>query len=176
MLVLEELEHARRRGAPIYAEVKAYRTCNSAYHLLYPEPNGLGLIRTTREALREAEMTPADVDLVAAQGCSLLDYDRMESRCIQESFGEHRPRVSAITSFIGNPLGGLGAFQGAVSALALKHQTYPPHANADSPDTVYPIRLAARQAEPGPLRAVVQNSYCFMAKHSTLVYSRWEEN
>ncbi len=177
MLVLEDLSHAQRRDAPIYAEICGYQNSNSAYHILYPEPNGLGLIRTMKEALHEAEATPGQVDLINAQGNSLLDYDRMESRCIQETFSEGNPipPVSAITSLIGNPLGALGAFQAAVSALALQNQMFPPHANSFTPDTAYPIHLTGPKAKAGPIRVVVQNSYCFMGKHSTMVYKKYEK-
>lgn len=175
MLVLEELEHAKARGATIYAEIGAYRSFNSAYHMLYPEPNGLGLVRTMKEALGEAEVSADQVDLINAQGSSLLDYDRMESRCMQEAFADCSvmPRVSAISSMTGNPLGALGGFQAVVSALSLERQTFPPHTNVSEPDSLYPIRLSSAETEAGVLRAAVQNSYCFMGKHSTIVYKKF---
>ena len=176
MLVLEDRQHALDRGATIYAEVGGYSSYSSAYHLLHPEPNGLGLVRTMNAALREAGVERENVDWICAQGLSMLDYDRMESRCIRKTFGEDQagPPVSAITPLVGNPLGALGALQGAACALALRHQVMPPHANVSAPDSQYPIRLSPPQGEPSALNAVLQNSYCFMGKHSSLVYQRHE--
>lgn len=173
VLVLEEYEHARRRGATIYGEVAGYFNTNSAFHLFNPEPNGDGLVRTMREALKEAHVTPAEVDFINAQGLSLPAYDHMESRCIQEVFsGSHLPQVSAVSSWIGNSMGAMGGIQGVVSALALKYQTLPPHAETQEPEE---ISLAGSSAIATPIRAVVQNSFCFMGKHSTVVYKKMED-
>lgn len=176
ILILEEYEHARARGAHLYAEVSGYFSANSAFHPLYPEPNGYGMVRTMKEALREANITPHAIDLVSAQGVSLLDFDRMESRCIRETFSEFEisPRVSAISSMTGNSLGAMGAFQAIASTLALDRQMFPSHANVSHPDSAYPIRLSGARAEPSVLNAVVQNSYCFMGKHSSIVYKKGE--
>ncbi len=173
VLVLEEYEHALRRGATIYAEVSGYFNTNSAFHLFNPEPNGDGLVRTMNEALKEADVTPNEVDFVNAQGFSLPDFDQMESRCIQEVFSKgHRPRVSAVSSWIGNSMGALGGIQGVVSALAIKHQILPPHARVKAADLPAGLQLAGSSAEQSSIRAVVQNSFCFMGKHSSVVYKR----
>jgi 3-oxoacyl-(acyl-carrier-protein) synthase len=96
----------------------------------------------------------------------------MESRCIREIFykAEEGPRVSAVSSFIGNPIGAAGGIQGVVSALALDTQTIPPHAGIDQPDIERPVRLMGMQPESIALEAVMQNSYCFMGKHSSLTF------
>jgi len=174
MLVLEEYEHARARGATIYAEVGGYFNSNSAFHPLAPEPNGYGLVRSMREALKRAHVTSQEVNFVNAQGLSLLDYDGMESRCVSDVLMETAPhaRLSAISSLIGNTLGASGGIQGVVSALALQRQIIPPHRASSTVNPSLQARLAGPQPQPDPLDVVVQNSYCFMGKHSTLVFKR----
>jgi len=172
MLVLEEYEHARARGATLYAEVSGYFNATSAFHLLDPEPNGYGLVRSMQEALRRAHVAPEDVDFVNAQGLSLSDYDQMESRCVSQVLAEAAPRarVGAVSSFIGNTMGASGGIQGVVSALALQRQMIPPHGTLRCADAGLKEHLQGPAAEPAELNVVVQNSYCFMGKHSTLVF------
>jgi len=173
-LILENLEHAKTRSARIYAEVGGYSSANSAFDVFHPEPNGMGIVRTMKMALQEAQIPLTQVDWVNAQGFSIPVYDQMESRCMQEVFGPigHRPRISAISSWIGNPIGALGGIQAALSALALERQTFPPTDNLDDPDPAYPLHWMKRHPEPGPVNVVVQNSYCFMGKNSSLVFRR----
>ena len=174
MLVLEEYEHAKSRGATMYAEVAGYFNANSAFHPLAPEPNGHGLVRSMREALKRAHVTPQEVSVVNAQGLSLIDYDGMEARCMAEVMSETAPhaRLSAVSSFIGNTLGASGGIQGVVSALAIRHQIIPPHHGSENGNPMLYPRLAAPVGEPGTVNSIVQNSFCFMGKHSTLVFKR----
>ncbi len=176
MVVLEDYDHAKARGARIYAELAGYSSVNSASDIFSPEPNGLGIVRTMQEALREAGVSPQDVDWVNSQGFSILEFDRMEARCIGSVFPglENGPRVSAVSSWIGNSIGALGGIQAVASALALEHQLFPPQDNVEEPDPAYPVRLMGRHAEEGPIEVIVQNSYCFMGKNSTLVFKRFE--
>jgi 3-oxoacyl-[acyl-carrier-protein] synthase II len=174
MLLLEEYHHARARGAPLYAEVGGYFNANSAFHPLYPETNGAGLVRSMKAVLQRSDLFPQDVDFINAQGLSLLNYDQMESRCMNEVFNETMPkaRISAVSSYIGNSLGALGGIQAVVSALALRHQLYPPHPALEVADPSLKSRLVGPLAEAGSLNVVVQNSYCFMGKHSSLVFKK----
>ena len=96
----------------------------------------------------------------------------MESRCVTEVFSESmlKARISAVSSYIGNSMGALGGIQGVVSTLALRHQLYPPHPLLDDADPLLKTRLVGPVAEKGHLNVVVQNSYCFMGKHSSLVF------
>ena len=176
MVVLEEYSHAVARGARIYAELAGYSSVNSAFDIFSPEPNGLGIVRTMKLSLEEAQISPQSVDWINSQGFSIPGFDQMETRCIRDVFAETEtgPRVSAVSSWIGNSIGAMGGIQAAVSALALKHQIFPPQDNLENPDTAYPVRLIGRQAETGALNVVVQNSYCFMGKHSSLVFKRAE--
>jgi 3-oxoacyl-[acyl-carrier-protein] synthase II len=174
MLVLEEYEHAQARGARMYAELAGYSSVNSAFDIFSPEPDGLGIVRTMQQSLVEAGLGVGDVDWVNSQGFSIRGFDQMETRCIRRVFAEtdEGPRVSAVSSWIGNSIGAMGGIQAALSALALDHQVFPPQDNMENPDAAYPVRLLGRQAEKGTLNAVIQNSYCFMGKNSSLVFKR----
>ncbi len=174
MLVLEEYAHAKTRGARLYGEISGYSSVNSAFDIFTPEPDGLGIVRTMKEALKESQLTPQDVDWVNSQGFSIPAFDQMETRCIGSVFagaGEG-PRVSAISSWIGNSIGAMGGIQAAASALALEHSVFPPQDNLEDPHPDHPVRLVGRAAEEGKVNVVVQNSYCFMGKNSSLVFRR----
>jgi 3-oxoacyl-[acyl-carrier-protein] synthase II len=174
IIVLEEEEHARARGATIYAELCGYATANSACSILDPEPDGLGIVRTMQDALREANATTEQVDWIHAQGFSIPAFDQMEMRCMRRVFPdiEQGPRVSAVSSLIGNPIGALGGLQAVAIALALKHQKLPAQGNLDNPYTENALRWTGSTAEAAPLDLVLQNSYCFMGKTCSLVYRR----
>jgi 3-oxoacyl-[acyl-carrier-protein] synthase II len=174
MLLLEDYEHARSRGATCYAEIGGYFNANSAFHPVNPESNGGGLVRSMKEVLLRCNLSPQNVDFINAQGLSLLNYDHMESRCMNEVFSGTFPaaRISAVSSYIGNSMGALGGIQGVVSALALHHQLYPPHPVLGSADPSLKSRLVGPQAEAGNINVVLQNSYCFMGKHSSLIFKK----
>ncbi len=174
MIVLEEYAHAKARGAHLYAEISGYSSVNSAFDIFTPEPDGLGIVRTMNEALKESRFTPQDVDWVNSQGFSIPAFDQMETRCIGAVFSGSGdgPRVSAISSWIGNSIGAMGGIQAVASALALDHSVFPPQDNLEAPDPDCPVRLVGRAAEEGNVNVVVQNSYCFMGKNSSLVFRR----
>ncbi|OGR88946.1 MAG: hypothetical protein A2992_06900 [Elusimicrobia bacterium RIFCSPLOWO2_01_FULL_59_12] len=174
LLVLEEYEHAQRRGARVYGELSAYATANSAFSVFAPEPDGHGIERTMKDSLQEAGVRPMDVSWVNSQGLSILEYDRMEERCIRNVFpgGEKGPRVSAISSWIGNPIGALGGIQAVASALALERRVIPPHAQQDGSPEEGALPLMRLASGPSDVSAVVQNSFCFMGKNSSLIFKR----
>jgi 3-oxoacyl-[acyl-carrier-protein] synthase II len=174
MVVLEEYEHARARGARIYTELVAYSTVNSAYDIFHPEPNGYGIERSMNETLREAGLTPSSVSWVNAQGFSIPEYDRVERRCVHNVFAgpSEFPRVSAVSSWIGNPIGALGGIQAVASALAMERQAIPPHQAVSMEDSPDRIRLVERGSEETDVSVIVQNSFCFMGKSSSLVFKR----
>jgi len=174
IVILEEYEHAKARGARLYAELAGYSSVNTALDIFSPEPNGLGIVRSMKEALREAQLLPTQVDWVNSQGFSIPEFDRMETRCIQSVFADpaQAPRVSAVSSWIGNSIGAMGGMQAVLSALAMDRQLIPPQDNLDDPDPASGVRLVGRRAEAGPVNVVVQNSYCFMGKNSSLLFRR----
>jgi len=172
LLVLESLEHAQARGAHAYAEIVGYASGSSAFDMLRPEPNGGGLISTMRRALEEAHLSPAEIDVVHGQGLSIPEHDAMEARCLWETFGKGaaQPVVTAVSSWIGNSLGAMGALQAAANALMIRHQAVPSIANYGTSASLYPLRMTREVMPVGPARVVLQNSYCFMGKSNTLIF------
>jgi 3-oxoacyl-[acyl-carrier-protein] synthase II len=175
LMVMETLDHARARGATIYGEIIGYASGNSAFDVLKPDSNGHGLVSTMRRALSEAGIRPGDVDVVHAQGLSLPEYDAMELRCFSETFEPEgkRPHVAAISSWTGNSLGALGAVQGAGSLLMLDRQTIPSIANTQSLPDAYPANIVRKTLTGERAEIVLQTSYCFLGKSSTLIFKRW---
>lgn len=174
LLVLESRDHAQARGAHIYGEIAGYASGSSAFDLLRPETNGHGLVNTMRRALKEAHLTPRDVDTVHGQGFSLRDYDDMEARCIRDVFHPTAdPLITAISSSTGNAMGGMGGWQAVASALMLDRQARPPVANLTQPANTYPLNLVQTPRQPRAVDHLVQNAFCFLGKSSTLVMRRF---
>ncbi|MFB7297720.1 beta-ketoacyl-[acyl-carrier-protein] synthase family protein [Streptomyces rubiginosohelvolus] len=136
MLVLEELESARRRGAHIYAEVAGYATRSNAYHMTGLRPDGRELAEAIRVAMDEARIAPEDVDYVNAHGSGTKQNDRHETAAFKRTLGQHayRTPVSSIKSMVGHSLGAIGSIEIAASALAIEHNVVPPTANLHHPD------------------------------------------
>lgn len=174
ILVMEELEHAKARGAHIYAEVTGYASGNSAFDVMRPDVSGKGLVSTMRRALDEAGTPLGDVDVVHAQGFSSRDYDAMESRCMWELFRHQAkiPSVTAVSSWTGNALGALGGFQGAASALMIERRQVPAIANLSDTDNRYSMPYVRDSALERPINVIVQNAYCFLGKSSSLILRR----
>jgi 3-oxoacyl-[acyl-carrier-protein] synthase II len=174
MVVLEEYEHARARGAHIYTEVISYSSVNSAYDIFNPEPNGYGIERTMKDTLREAALSTASVSWINSQGFSISAYDQMERRCVHNVFGDlpEFPPMSAISSWIGNPIGALGGIQAVASALAMDRQMIPPHKAVEVEASAHRIHLAPCGPQEIDVSVIVQNSFCFMGKNSSLVFQR----
>ncbi len=175
LLVVESLEHAKARGAEIYAEIIGYAGGNSAFDALRPDLNGTGLVSTMRRAMREGHVEVEDVHVIQGLGLSLRDYDDMEARCISETFDRSRtsPWVTAVSSHVGNSLGALGGFQAASSVLSLQRQKVPSLLNFERGNPRYALRTITPTRQPEHLDVVVQNAYCFLGKTSTLVFRRY---
>ena len=175
LIVVESLEHARARGARIYAEIIGYAGGNSAFDALRPDPNGSGLISTMRRAMQEGRIQPAEVDAIQGLGLSVREYDDMEARCIQETFEEsgQNPWVTAVSSHVGNSLGALGGFQAISSVLSLTHQKVPALLNFERGNPRYALRMATPTHQPSRLDVLMQNAYCFLGKTSTLIFRRY---
>ena len=136
VLVLEEMEHARRRGAPIYAELLGYGTTNDAHHMTAPRPDGVQAARAMRLALRSAEVEPGAVDYVNAHGSSTPLNDSTETRVIRSVFGEHADRlaVSGTKGYHAHSLGATGAIEAAISTLVVQRGWIPPTLNLETAD------------------------------------------
>ncbi|NML55465.1 beta-ketoacyl-[acyl-carrier-protein] synthase family protein [Streptomyces sp. R302] len=136
VFVLEELEHARKRGAHIYAEIAGYATRSNAYHMTGLRPDGAEMAEAIDTALAEARMNPTAIDYINAHGSGTKQNDRHETAAFKRSLGEHayRTPVSSIKSMVGHSLGAIGSIEIAASALAMEHNVVPPTANLHTPD------------------------------------------
>jgi 3-oxoacyl-[acyl-carrier-protein] synthase II len=171
VLLLEEFEAAKRRGAPIYAEVRGYgRTCD-AHHITAPHPEGRGVMQALRMALDTAEVTPDQVGHVNAHATSTPAGDVGEARAIREILGAKVP-VTAPKSMIGHTLGAAGAVEAAFTALSLKHQIIPPTINYDTPDPECAIHVVGAEARQASMDHALSNSFGFGGTNVSLLLSR----
>ena len=177
VLVLEELEHARARGARIYAELVGYGTNDDAYHITAPDENGAGAAACMRLALESAQMRPEDIDYINAHGTSTPLNDATETRAIKTVFGAHAYRlaVSSTKSMTGHLLGAAGAVEAAFSVMALREGIIPPTINLDFPDPACDLDYVPHQARRAHLRAVLSNSFGFGGHNVCLIFRRLEE-
>jgi 3-oxoacyl-[acyl-carrier-protein] synthase II len=175
-LILESMTRAKKRGARIYAELTGYGASSDAHHLTQPAPDGEGAQRAMRDALRDAKLDPRDVDYVNAHGTSTPQGDIQESRAIARVFGEHatgkRLWISSTKSMHGHLLGGAGALEAAVTALAIAHRAVPPTINLDEPDPECPLDYVPNVARERTLRHAMSSSFGFGGTNATLVLSQ----
>lgn len=172
VLVLEEYEHAKRRGARIYAELAGFGMSSDAHHITMP--NVAGPSRSMRAALRNAQINPADVQYLNAHGTSTPPGDLNETRAIKQVFGEHAHRfvVSSTKSMTGHLLGGAGGVESVFTVLALHHQTVPPTLNLDNPDAECDLDYCAHTARDLRIDIAVKNNFGFGGTNGTLVFRR----
>ncbi|MBI2911158.1 MAG: beta-ketoacyl-ACP synthase II [Chloroflexi bacterium] len=177
VLVLEEMEFARRRGAPILAEVLSYAATADAYHITQPAEGGEGGARAMRRALAKAGLEPHQVDYINAHGTSTPTNDRLETAAIKRVFGEsaHRIPVSSTKSMTGHLIGAAGAIEAALCVLALRDGMVPPTINLDQADPECDLDYVPWQPRPVPLRVVLSNSFGFGGHNSCLILGRYEE-
>jgi len=171
VLILEEWEHARARGARIYAEVAGFGTTNDAHHMTAPLPGGTQAARCMRQALRDAAAEPADVDYINAHGSSTPLNDPTETLAIRQVFGEHAYRipVSSTKGYYGHALGASGAIETAIAALALQRSWVPPTLNLENPDTECDLDYVPKTGREMPLQTVLTNSFGFGGINASLL-------
>jgi len=177
ILILEELEHARRRGAPILAEIVGYAATGDASHITLPAPGGEGALRAARRALQKAGLTPGDVDHVNAHATSTPEGDRAELQAMRSLVGDRVGQVSltANKSMIGHTLGAAGAIEAAVTIRSLREGIVPPTINLDAPDEAGDgMDLTPGVARRRPIRVAVNNSFGFGGQNSAIVLRRWD--
>jgi 3-oxoacyl-[acyl-carrier-protein] synthase II len=177
ILVLEELEQARSRGAKIYAEVVGYGANSDAYHITAPSPEGEGAMRCIRLALRSGGIDPLEVDYINAHGTSTPYNDVTETQAIKRVFGEHAARmaVSSTKSMTGHLLGAAGGVEAVYSALALHHQCLPPTINYEEPDPECDLDYVPNAPRWAPIRVALSNSFGFGGTNVCLAFRRWTE-
>ncbi|MEW6301287.1 MAG: beta-ketoacyl-ACP synthase II [Thermodesulfobacteriota bacterium] len=177
IMVLEELQHARRRGARVYAEVVGYGANGDAYHITAPSPEGEGAVRCMRMALRSGGIHPTEVDYINAHGTSTPYNDATETQAIKCVFGEHAARlaVSSTKSMTGHLLGAAGGVEAVYSALALYHECIPPTINYEEPDPACDLDYVPNVARRARIRVALSNSFGFGGTNACLVFRRWAE-
>jgi 3-oxoacyl-[acyl-carrier-protein] synthase II len=175
VLVLEEYEHAKARGAKIYAEVVGYGLSGDAYHVTAPHPEGSGAYRAMEMALRKAGMSPSDIDYINAHGTSTPLGDELELGAVRRLFGDAISTVSmsSTKSAIGHLLGGAGAVESIFCILAMRDQIAPPTLNLDNPSPgCEGVDLVPHKAKQRPIKAVLNNSFGFGGTNASLVMKR----
>jgi 3-oxoacyl-[acyl-carrier-protein] synthase II len=176
ILILEELEHAKKRGAPIIAEVAGYGMSGDAYHITQPAPEHEGGFRVMRNAVRDAGVSPNEVNYVNAHGTSTPIGDTLEAHAIRNFFGDHKIAVSSTKSMTGHLLGGAGGLEAGITILALRDQMLPPTINLENPDPdTAGMDLVPNQARKADLEYAMSNSFGFGGTNGALLFRRWNE-
>ncbi len=176
VVVLEELEHAKARGAKIYAELVGYGMSGDAYHITSPSVGGEGAARCMRNALRDARLNPADVDYINAHGTSTPAGDLGETMAMKAALGDHayKVAVSSTKSMIGHLLGAAGGIEAVLSALSVKHQIAPPTINLENPDPECDLDYVPNTAREMNIDIAISNSFGFGGTNGTLVFKRYQ--
>ena len=171
IVVLEELEHARKRGAPILAEVLGFGMSSDAYHISAPSEDGDGAIRCMQAALDDAKLNPEDVDYVNAHGTATPAGDTVETIAIKGVFGSHAEKimVSSTKSMSGHLLGAAGGFEFGVSVMALREGIVPPTINLDNPDPENDLDYVPHTAREAPIKIALTNSFGFGGTNGCLL-------
>lgn len=180
-LILEELEHAKARGAKIYAEVAGTGLSADAYHLTASHPDGLGAKLVMRNALEDAEMNPEDVDYVNVHGTSTPVGDISEAKAIKEVFGEHafKLNISSTKSMTGHLLGAAGAVESIASILAIKYGIVPPtinHTEGDNDESIdYNLNLTFNKAQKREVKVALSNTFGFGGHNACAIFKKYAE-
>jgi 3-oxoacyl-[acyl-carrier-protein] synthase II len=174
VVVLEEFEHARRRGAKIYAELAGYGMSGDAYHMTAPEETGEGAARCMNNALRNASLNHDDIDYVNAHGTSTPLGDIAETVALKRCFGDYAKKlaVSSTKSMTGHLLGAAGGVEAIFSVLAIRDQVAPPTANLANQDPACDLDYIPNAARRMPIRAALSNSFGFGGTNGTLIFKR----
>ena len=176
VLILESLELAQRRGAKIIAEIVGYGMSGDAFHITQPAEEGDGGYRVTLAALKDAKISPADVNYLNAHGTSTPIGDAIETAALKRVFGERAKKVpiSSTKSMTGHLLGGAGGLEAGISALALRDQILPPTVNYENPDPACDLDYVPNKARKADVVYAVSNSFGFGGTNASLVFKRWD--
>ncbi len=176
ILILEELEHAKRRGATILAEIVGYGMSSDAHHITSPPEDGDGGYRVMRNAMRDARIEPSQVQYVNAHGTSTGLGDKAETIAIKRAFGDHAGKlaVSSTKSMTGHLLGGAGGLEAGITVLAIRDQIAPPTINYEFPDPECDLDYVPNQARPVGIEYALSNSFGFGGTNGCLIFKRFE--
>ncbi len=174
-IILEELEHAKERGAKIYAEIIGAGLTGDAYHVTAPAPEGEGAFRSMREAIRDGGIKPEDVDYINAHGTSTILNDLNETKAIKKLFGEHAYKlsISSTKSMTGHLLGATGALEAIVCILAIKNSIIPPTINLDEADPECDLNYTPKVAVNKNVNYAITNTFGFGGHNSTLLFKKY---
>ncbi len=176
ILVLEELEHARQRGATILSEIIGYGMSADAYHITQPAEEGEGGWRVMTNAINDAKLTPADIDYVNAHGTSTPIGDVLETKAIKRTFGaDTKIAVSSTKSMTGHLLGGAGGLEAGITILALRDQILPPTINLEHPGQGCDLDYVPNKARKAPINIALSNSFGFGGTNGSIIFKRWTE-
>ncbi|MFY9555244.1 MAG: beta-ketoacyl-ACP synthase II [Blastocatellia bacterium] len=176
VLILEEIEHARARGAKIYAELVGYGMSSDAFHITQPSEDGDGAVRVMGNALKDAGVKPEDVDYINAHGTSTHYNDKLETMAIKKVFGDsaYSIPVSSTKSMMGHLLGAAGGVEAGVIALALRDQVIPPTTNYEKPDPACDLDYVPNAARRRPMQYALSNSFGFGGTNAALLMKRYD--
>ncbi len=176
MMILEEYEHAKARGAKIYAEMAGYGLSGDGYHMAAPPEDGNGAVRCMQMALQDAQLNTDDIDYINAHGTSTPLNDVVETRAIKTVFDDHARKlaISSTKSMTGHMLGGAGGIESVFTALSLHHQIIPPTANLVNPDPGCDLDYVPGSARETTIRAAVSNSFGFGGTNAVIIMKKFE--
>ncbi len=177
VVVLEDLEHAKKRGATIYGEVVGFGMSDDAHHITAPPASGEGAARSMQNALRDAGLSPEEVDYINAHGTSTQVGDVAEVAAVKSVFGDHAEKLamSSTKSMTGHLLGAAGAVEGIFSVLAIRDGLLPPTINLDNPDEGCDLDFVANKSRKSDVRVALSNSFGFGGTNGTLIFRRYED-
>jgi len=176
-IILEEYEHAKNRGAKIYAEIGGVGLTADAYHVTAPAPEGEGAYRAMRDAIREAQIELTDVDYINAHGTSTELNDLNETKAIKRLFGDHAYKlsISSTKSMTGHLLGAAGAVESIATIFALQTGIIPPTINLDEPDPQCDLNYTPKVAVKKEIKYALSNTFGFGGHNSTLLFKKYED-
>jgi 3-oxoacyl-[acyl-carrier-protein] synthase II len=176
MLLIEEAEHALRRGAKIYAEVLGYGLTGDGHHMTAPDPDGNGALRAMKEALKDSGIDPEDVDYINAHGTATPANDLAETKAVKGLWGDRARKipVSAIKSMVGHCLGAAGAVEAVATVLSVRENRIPPTINYLTPDPECDLDYVPNQFRNYPVHIALSNSFAFGGNNTVLVFGKWK--
>ena len=174
MLMLEELEHAKKRGATIFAEVTGYGESCDAHHITAPDPTGSGAVKAMQSAISDAGLSPADIGYINAHGTSTPLNDKGEALAINNVFGDYAVPVSSTKAMTGHMLGAAGAVEAIVCALSVRDGFMPPNINLRERDSECDLNIITGDGLLSPVRHAMSNSFGFGGHNATVIISRYE--
>jgi len=177
ILILETMDHAKKRQAKIHAELCGYGTNCGAYNMVAPQPDGLDAARAMQDALSDAGLKEGSVDCINAHGTSTVYNDVAETKAIKEVFGSRASKIpiSSTKSMTGHSIGAAGAMEAIISVLTLQHQVIHPTINLDTPDPECDLDYVPHQARKATVNTVMSNSFGFGSNNAVLVFKKWEQ-